>query len=236
MKISENEFTKFEMKLSEVVSAAVRNVKGNELSVAINNVLAHFSAVLDELGKCKKLILQYEEAAQWLPVSDKPAFNEDVIGTDGESTFSCKYTMPCAHINGCTGWHTLDGLCIGAIILWKHMPPAPVYFSASEAFSGFPKKSHEESYWSISSLPHSSLPSSSSCWVGNKKDGNTLTVGITLSMYNEYVENKTILIAAAAALRDYQRLIAHDPVLCAEAGKIMKNYLAACEKAGKGDK
>jgi len=120
------------------------------------------------------------------------------------------------------------------------MPPAPVYFSASEAsaseaFSRFPKKSHEESYWSISSLPHSSLPSSSSCWVGNK-DGNTSTVGITLSMYNEYVENKTMLLAAAVALRDYQRLIAHDPVLCAEAGKIMKNYLAACEKAGKGDK
>ncbi len=126
--IDEDEYKKFEMKLARVVTCAIRQSKGNELKDAISDILSYFSETLDMLRKGEQCVISLYETLSsqaWIPVNNKPHFNEEVIGTDGKETFPCKYTRPCGHIRECTGWHTIDGYCIGDVTLWKKMPSAP---------------------------------------------------------------------------------------------------------------
>ena len=126
--IDEDEYKKFEMKLARVVTCAIRQSKGNELKDAISDILSYFPETLDTLRKgeqCVESLYESLRKNEWRPANSKPDFNEEVIGTDGRRAFSCKYTKPCGHIKGCTGWHTVDGYCINGVILWKKMPSVP---------------------------------------------------------------------------------------------------------------
>lgn len=126
--VDEDEYKKFEMKLANVVVYATRKSSGNELMDAIMDILSYFSEILYRLRKGEQYVMSLCEALssqEWIPVNNKPHFNEEVIGTDGKETFSCKYTKPCGHIKGCAGWHTMDGYCINGMTLWKKMPSAP---------------------------------------------------------------------------------------------------------------
>lgn len=128
MSKDECEYEKFEMKLAQVVARAINLEKGNELKDSIKDTLSCFAEILDRLKKseqCIESLYDVLKEQEWVPENNKPPFNEDVIGTDDMSVFPCKYTMKCASISSCDGWHTPDGYCISGVTLWKKMPLPP---------------------------------------------------------------------------------------------------------------